>query len=90
MLQEKTIVNENGENIHIRIKTFTTQVFRLEDKSSKKITEKEISIHHEDANDDFIPISKFLCDTVISSNELISIYNAIKELAIQDFLTTRI
>ena len=89
-MQEKTIVNENGEKIHIRIKTYSTEVIRLEDKSSKNITEKEISIHHEDANDDFIPISKFLCDTIISSNELIAIYNAIKELAIQDFLTTRV
>jgi hypothetical protein len=61
-MKQKTIVNQHGEKINIRI------------------IEKHISIHHEDASDEFIPISEFLCDTVISRDELISIYEAIISL----------
>jgi hypothetical protein len=44
----------------------------------------------EDASDDFMPISKFLCDMIISENELLMIYRTIKELELQEFLTKRI
>ena len=67
-MNEKTIRNEHGEKINIRI------------------IEKEISIHHEDASDEFIPISEFLCDTIISKEELLAIFNTIKEMVYNDLV----
>ena len=68
-MKQKTIVNEHGEKINIRI------------------IEKQISIHHEDASDEFIPISEFLYDTIISRDELISIFNVIKQLVQEAILS---
>ena len=50
-----------------------------------RIIGKEISIHHEDASEEFIPISEFLCNTIITAQELIGIHNGIKKLILQDF-----
>jgi hypothetical protein len=87
-MKEKTIKNENGEKIHLRINYYLTDIVEI--KEEKQIIEKEILIHHEDATDDFMPISKFLCDMIISENELLLIYRTIKELELEEFLTQRI
>ena len=88
-MKEKTIKNENGEKIHLRINYYSTDIVEI-NKEEKQIIEKEILIHHEDASDDFMPISKFLCDMIISENELLMIYRTIKELELEEFLTQRI
>jgi hypothetical protein len=65
--------------------TETTIVNEHGEKIHIRIIGKEISIHHEDASDEFVPISEFLCDTIINSHELIGIYDGIKKLVLQDF-----
>lgn len=45
-----------------------------------KIVENEIFIHHTDSNDDYIPISQFFMEIIIDKEELIAIFNAIKDL----------
>ena len=75
--KQKTIVNEHGQKTHIRITI--PPGFDFND-----FFGKEISIYQEDTSDEFITISEFLCDMNANENELISIYNSIKELVIQE------
>ena len=65
--------------------TETTIVNEHGEKIHIRIIGNEISIHHEDASEEFIPISEFLCNTIITAQELIGIHNGIKKLILQDF-----
>ena len=65
--------------------TETTIVNEHGEKIHIRIIGNEISIHHEDASEEFIPISEFLCNSIITSHELIGIHNGIKKLILQDF-----
>jgi len=51
-----------------------------------RIIGKEISIHHEDASDEFIPVSEFLYDTIISKEELLGIFNTIKKMVKEEIM----
>jgi hypothetical protein len=51
-----------------------------------RIIGKEISIHHEDASDEFIPVSEFLCDTIISKEELLGIFHTIKKMVREEIM----
>lgn len=46
-----------------------------------RLIEKQISVHHEDYSEEFIPISEFLYEVILDKEELILIFNTIKKLA---------
>ena len=53
------------------------------EKINVRVIGTEISIHHEDCSDEFIPISEFLCTFIISQDELVKIYSLIQYICIQ-------
>lgn len=56
------------------------------EKINIRIIGKEISIHHEDASDEFIPVSEFLCDTIIDLPELVAIFNTIQKMRNEEIM----
>ena len=51
-----------------------------------KIENDEIFVHHEDISEGFITIDKLFIDKILNLEELLLIYNTVKEISLQEFL----